>query len=489
MDMKNNNKQSLWPLRGILIDAARQTERYEYYERLIPDLARWGYNVIVMHLVDDEGCAIKLDSPRLLATSGALPVNQWQMLVKLASKHGIAIIPEIECLGHTGYITRLPEYTHLREPPRAGGIYWSICPLHSQTLEFMTVLFRTISDIFPAPYIHIGMDEADIGGSALLKEALRTKPQWRIFGDYLIQINEIVQKLGRRSMAWGDHLLMHEELRDMAPKDMLICNWLYGKGHREDYEKTMMYFLESGFDILGCPSGCWSGSLLVPRRDNLSNLTEFNDVCKNLHHKNVLGILNTMWAPYRHLPAVVHPVMAYAGKLFSGDTVAFDEFITGFVARQFGLDGPALRSAAAGIAGLHTARSRGSLEKILLSEQLESLRERKADIQNFLKTCTSAETALLKTASDIKTHSDEFEQWTFTAAFLRKLAQLRLSEMENVLPDEELRKELYHSFQAACLKYRDYAGTQAEEPQMGQAGKYWQDTDNPVELLAKLAEC
>ncbi|MCX6993204.1 MAG: family 20 glycosylhydrolase [Kiritimatiellaeota bacterium] len=487
--MNKSNKQGLWPFRGIMLDAARQTERYAYYERLIPDLARWGYNTIILHLADDEGCAIKLDSPRLLATSGALPVHQWRTLVKLAAQHGISIIPEIECLGHTGYITRLPEYAHLREPPGQKGLYWSICPIHPQTLEFMEAIFRAIADIFPAPYIHIGMDEADIGGSALLKEALRSKPLWRIFGDYLVRINAIVQKLGRRSMAWGDHLLMHKELRDMAPRDMVICNWLYGKGHREDYEKTTLYFLDAGFDVLGCPSGCWGGTQFIPRRENLANLLEFSNTCRSLNHKNILGMLNTMWCPYRHLPAVVHPIMAYAGKLFSGDTGAFDDFITGFVARQFGLDGPALRSAAGGIAGLHTARSQSFFDKVLLSEKPETLGERQMDIQYVLEACASAETALLRAKSDVQSLADEFEQWIFTAAFLRKLAQLRLSEMENALPNAELRKGLYRSFQAACLKCRDYAGTQAEEPQMGQAGRYWQDTDNPVELLAKLAKC
>ena len=55
-----------WPIRGVMLDPARLTERFDFYRDLIPDLAAWGYNTILLHLFDDEGSAILLDHPLML---------------------------------------------------------------------------------------------------------------------------------------------------------------------------------------------------------------------------------------------------------------------------------------------------------------------------------------------------------------------------------------------------------------------------------------
>jgi len=95
-----------WPIRGVMLDPARLTERFDFYRDLIPDLAAWGYNTILLHLFDDEGSAILLDHPLMLPTQGAFSVAQWREWVKLADDHGIQVIPEVECLGHAGFESR-----------------------------------------------------------------------------------------------------------------------------------------------------------------------------------------------------------------------------------------------------------------------------------------------------------------------------------------------------------------------------------------------
>jgi N-acetyl-beta-hexosaminidase len=51
-----------FPLRGVMLDLGRITERREYYEGLLPRLAEWGYNLVHLHLIDDQRCALRFPS-------------------------------------------------------------------------------------------------------------------------------------------------------------------------------------------------------------------------------------------------------------------------------------------------------------------------------------------------------------------------------------------------------------------------------------------
>lgn len=471
-----------YPIRGILLDAARQTERFDYYARLIPDLARWGYNTILLHLFDDDGAAIQLQGPRLLTTPGALSVEQWQSLTRLAADYGIIVIPELECLGHAGYITRLPENADLREPPCEKGVYWSINPFQPRTLTILSNVMSQLAAIFPAPYLHIGMDEADLGGSQQSQTALQEKPLWRIFGDYVLQMHTMAKTFGRECLIWGDHVLKHPEMRDLLPKDIIICNWLYGKNHSEDYAHSLHYFLEAGFRTLACPSGnCWA--LFAPESEHLANVRKFSETCRTTPHEKLVGEINTIWETYTLLPACVHPVMAYGGQVFTGGNTTPESFFTQFAAEQFGLSGPALAQTAEGLRLLHMERQRNFLERDMASGKLKVLQKRKEELERYRALCMRAEAALYGSKTAVTRRADEFEQWHFTALFLTSLSALCLQELDRNRIDRVGRQRLLDEFQTVALRYRDSLGTEAEEPPLDQIPRYWQESDNPVRLL------
>ena len=473
-----------WPFRGVMLDAARLTEPAEYYQRLIPDLARWGYNTILLHLVDDQGCAVRLDAPRVLPTAGALSIDQWRQVVNQATACGITIIPEIECLGHTGYLTRLPEYAELREPPAAGGLYWSLCPLHPRVMPLMETLFSKVAEIFPAPFIHIGMDEADIGGSPLTREALQRLPVWRLFGEYTLRIHDLVRRLGRSAMMWGDHVLKHAELRDMLPREMTICNWLYGRGHNEDYEKTTRYFLDAQFPVLGCPAGCWSGALLMPHGDNLANIVEFDRTCRELRHPQIRGMINTQWCSFRHLPAIAHPIMAYAAGVFSDAQPDFKSVMVPFVADQFGLSSTVRDAAAQALVNLHEGRKRTLIETNLLAGKRDDQCVSLDEVRAFRDLSAGAGNVLSRVQPEVRRHPDEFNQWVLTAEIMHALADLRLREgPAGAAPAGDNRRQLYRRYREAWMHARNITGTEADEPAFGQVPRYWRDADHALELL------
>lgn len=474
-----------WPFRGVLLDMARLTETFDYYVNLIPLLAEWGYNTIIAHMFDDEGCAIKLNSPPVLMTPNALSPEEWKKLVEIAAIHNIEIIPEIECLGHTGYLTRLPIYSGLREPPTRSGNYWSICPLHKQTLEIMENLIMMLFEIFPSKFIHIGMDEADIGGSDLCREALKSTPLWKMFGNYVLKIINICERRGRRCMMWGDHLHKNRELRkELTGHNIIICDWLYGKGHQENYRDSIIQLIDDGFEVIGSPSGCWSGTFMIPHSDNLTNIVKFDKECRNLNHPMIHGMLNTMWAPFRHLPAIVHPVVAYAGYVFSGGNNKFEDFLIDLISQKFAMPLKETGIAASSIALLHQRRFRDMLDRLIMSN--EPVAHCMEKINALIDLYDRVMNKLAPLHDLVTSRHDEYEQWLFTVQFMRDMASLRANGVNSLSPDNW--SCLYDRFQSACLKRRSYTGREKDEIQMGQVPLYYRNTDNPAEILTTLSE-
>ncbi|NLG51051.1 MAG: family 20 glycosylhydrolase [Chloroflexi bacterium] len=477
-----------WPIRAIMLDAARFTEPYAYYQQLIPTLAEWGYNTILLHLTDDQGCAVRMEHPHVLPTAGAFTPDQWRALANLATDHGFTVIPEIECLGHTGCLTRLPEFAELREPPYGGGQFWSISPTHPDTLQVIRALLTNIAAIFDAPYVHIGMDEADIGGSPRSREALQHKPLWRLFGDYVLEVDAIVRGLGRRTMIWGDHLLSEPALADMLPRDLIICNWLYGRGHREDYAASTRFFLERGYEVIGCPAGCWWGTLFAPHADNLANIANFDRACRSLDHPNILGMSVTMWCPYRHLPATSLPIMHYAGRAFAGGQRDIQRAMTRFVAERFGLQSIPLELATDALTNLHAGRQRSMLEHALLSGDPQQWAARGDELVAYHAVAEAAESALRIAADSVLDHAAEFEQWQITAHTMRELAAWGLDHLAGKPPAPlaERAAALAANYERVWMSHRAYAGTEADEPALGQTPRAQPDTDILLELLRGL---
>jgi hypothetical protein len=483
--MPDSGKETAtWDMRGVMLDPARFTESYDYYHELIPDLAAWGFDTLMLHLTDDQGCAVRLDEPRVLPTAGALTPEQWRALVSLAEQHGLTVIPEVEALGHTGCLTRLPENEDLREPPSVEGRFWSISPTDPRSVDLLGELIAAIADIFPSQYLHIGMDEADIGGSPRSRKALETTPLWRLFGDHLLRIHSLVRDLGRRPIIWGDHLLKEPQLAEMLPRDILICNWLYGRGHTEAYGETTGFFLQRGYEVLACPAGCWWGTLYAPHGDNLANIRDYAQAARKAG-SGVRGMLITMWSPYRHLPAVTRPIMRYAGAVTSGEAPPVRGLLENFAARRYGLEGTALELATDALVSLHTERERDLLEHALLHLDEDICRDRAQRIRAYHRTVAASADALRSARDRVLGHGDEYDQWLVSAETMQALAAYCLGWVEEGTTTGPDLVEAIDRFEEVWYTSRTHTGAQADEPQMGQAPRPFADHDA---LMARLAE-
>jgi hexosaminidase len=180
--------------RGVMLDVARHFFGVDDVKKFIDNTSALKFNHLHLHLSDDQGWRIRIDSwPRLTEVSSSTAANgdpggfyskaDYQEIVAHAAARHMIVIPEIDLPGHTHSIgVAYPELveppvmndgliaqsTELGQPlPVAGepyfgwGVGHSSVRIHQErTYGFVRDVVRELAEITPGPYIHIGGDES-----------------------------------------------------------------------------------------------------------------------------------------------------------------------------------------------------------------------------------------------------------------------------------------------------------------------------------------
>lgn len=167
-------------VRELMVDPCRIFVPFERLKELVPEMARYKYNSIHLHLVDDQAWRIEIKKyPELTANgssrvgmddmqmpiSGFYTQDQMREFVAYAAKYHVMVVPEIEMPGHeVAAVHCFPELTcgGKKVPIRTtcGVSNELLCPGNEFTYTFLGNVFREIADVFPCKYIHLGGDEA-----------------------------------------------------------------------------------------------------------------------------------------------------------------------------------------------------------------------------------------------------------------------------------------------------------------------------------------
>jgi hexosaminidase len=195
--------------RGAMLDEARHFHSPDEIKRYIDEISRFKVNYLHLHLADDQGWRIQIDSwPRLAQVGGApgtgvdgvgggyLTKAQYRDLVRYAAGRYITIVPEIDMPGHVNAAqVAYPELTcdGVAPPPRTDTDvgYSSLCIGKEVTYRFVEDVIRELAAMTPGPYLHIGGDEAQA-----------TTP-----ADYLTfekRVLPLVAKYGKTAYGWNE---------------------------------------------------------------------------------------------------------------------------------------------------------------------------------------------------------------------------------------------------------------------------------------------
>lgn len=165
-----------FPYRGAMLDVARHFFPVEDVLRVVDHLARYKLNHLHLHLTDDQGWRIAVDSwPRLAEVGGLTEVGggpggfytqaDYRRIVAYAARRHVTVVPEIDLPGHTNAaLVAYPELAPGKVPPppytgtEVGFSY--VDPADERTYAFVADVVGEVAALTPGPWLHLGGDEA-----------------------------------------------------------------------------------------------------------------------------------------------------------------------------------------------------------------------------------------------------------------------------------------------------------------------------------------
>lgn len=243
--------------RGLMFDVARHFFTKDEVKQYIDAMARYKYNLLHLHLTDDEGWRIEIKGLPRLTEVGAWRVNRTgtfgdfipptaneprdyggfytqediKELIRYAKDRFIDIMPEIDVPGHSlAAIAAYPDLSCTPEAvnykPRSGEkiMDWSggappkalldntLCPANEKAYVFMDTVLTQIAKLFPFEYIHLGGDEAPINywqnnpqvKALMVREGMKDIKE--VQGYFTKRVEKIVESKGKKLMAWDEVL-------------------------------------------------------------------------------------------------------------------------------------------------------------------------------------------------------------------------------------------------------------------------------------------
>lgn len=193
--------------RGAMLDVSRHFFKVKDVKRYIDLLAQYKINTLHLHLSDDQGWRIEINSwPKLTTIGGSTAVGggqggfytqeEYKEIVAYAAQKYITIIPEIDMPGHTN--AALASYPELNCNGKATQLYTgmrvgfsSLCVDKEITYTFIDEVIRELAAITPGEYIHLGGDESHA----------TSKKDYNLF---LQKVFPIVKKYNKKVMGWED---------------------------------------------------------------------------------------------------------------------------------------------------------------------------------------------------------------------------------------------------------------------------------------------
>ncbi|WP_433242868.1 family 20 glycosylhydrolase [Streptosporangium sp. CA-135522] len=259
--------------RGAMLDVARHFHPVTTVKRYIDRIALYKVNHLHLHLSDDQGWRIAVDSrPRLTTYGGSTQVGggaggyytkaQYRDIVAYAAQRYVTIVPEIDLPGHTN--AALASYAELNcngvAPPLYTGTdvgFSSLCTSKESTYAFVKDVLTEIAALTPGPYLHIGGDEADATSPAQYATFMnRVQPDTvatgkTVMGWHQMGASAVQHSPGRVVQYWG-----------LETSDSLVSGAV-ARGARVLMSPANKTYLDMKYNRLTTPGQDWAGYIEV----------------------------------------------------------------------------------------------------------------------------------------------------------------------------------------------------------------------------------
>ena len=241
--------------RGLMFDVSRHFFGVKDVKEFIDDMAAYKYNLLHLHLTDDQGWRIEIKSYPKLTSVGAWNVQKTgtfgtfsnpepneprnfggfftqediKEIVRYAKDKFIDVMPEIDVPGHSlAAIASYPELTctpgtyqvnsgeRFMIWPPSGHFYGlidnTLCPANEKVYQFLDKVFTEVAQLFPFEYIHMGGDEtarnfwekSDVIKALMKKENLKNLDEVQSY--FVKRVEKIINSKGKKMIGWDEIL-------------------------------------------------------------------------------------------------------------------------------------------------------------------------------------------------------------------------------------------------------------------------------------------
>ncbi|MES2645306.1 MAG: beta-N-acetylhexosaminidase [Bacteroidota bacterium] len=252
--------------RGLMLDVARHFFTKQQVKSFIDDMVQFKFNMLHLHLTDDEGWRVEIKSLPKLTTVGAWRAPRtglWgkftkpapdepktyggfytqddiKELVAYAKERFVNILPEVDMPAHS--LAAVASYPELSctpgnyqvssgDPvmiwPEGGGHFYglvdnTLCPANEKVYDFIDKVMTELSALFPYEYIHMGGDEAYHGfweKSETCQQFMKNNGIKDVKGlqaYFVARVNKIINSKGKKMIGWDEILEGGEPSKNAA---------------------------------------------------------------------------------------------------------------------------------------------------------------------------------------------------------------------------------------------------------------------------------
>ncbi len=338
--------------RPIQWDIKHHRQKESYYYNLLDDLARQKINGVIVELEDK----LKYERRPEVGSDDAFTIQQWIDLSNYATARNISISPLVQGLGHASFILKHEKNKHLRDNLDSD---WAFNPLDPETYELQFDLYLDAIKATPhGKYLHVGGDEVETTGRGSGKSKLELNLIW------LNKVTKFAEEQGRIPIFWDDMPLKHAgvygpmfnreinpeevdaiwaenegkltEFIDQFPKNVIYMRWNYSSPETYGNLKTMDWFSENGFRVMGATAGQTRWNLMPQKESNYDAIRSF---ALSSAEKNFGGLLLTLWdddSP--HFELYKRGIATFAEYTWAGDKRNKADFKEAYRHRAFGYE-------------------------------------------------------------------------------------------------------------------------------------------------------
>ena len=342
--------------RGLMFDVARHFFTKHEVEEFIDNMVKYKFNLLHMHLTDDEGWRVEIKSLPRLTTVGAYNVKKVgyfgtfsppgpdeprtyggfytqddiREIVQYAKERFVNILPEIDVPGHSlAAIVAYPELSctlgadqyHVRSGENfmtfgkdgiKAAIDNTLCPANEKVYDFLDKVLTEVAQLFPFGYIHMGGDECAKNfwekspeiTALMQKEGLKTQEEVQSYFEK--RVEKIVESKGKKFLGWD------EILEGGVAPDAIVMSW---RGMKGGIEAAKM-----GHEVVMSPTtyaylDYMNGDPIIEPHVyeslRLSKAYEFDPAPDTVNTKFIIGGQANLWTEQvynvRHLEYMIWP--------------------------------------------------------------------------------------------------------------------------------------------------------------------------------------